>query len=183
MKMRQVELHRRAWLRLMLVVAVNMGGINVVLAQTTDVAGSTACRNAANNNPELEQALARLPQYDTNVLLRGAAAALDWQITALRRCGNDAETQAAIESAERQQQAALATCRQLAATDNCDQSPFGELAATEAEAQAERDRAEVRNLINQFSDALAEAINAGNHTENPPASTCIAPPGGVCTAQ
>lgn len=164
----------------------------------TSTGGFAACQRAAQADPAFEQNMARLQARnpETAVLLRASIEGINLQIQGYQRCAHEPQAQSAIAKLRQQREQVLRTCRQIAAVDNCMVSPFGEASAAgnsmaddEAQAQAERDRAELREALNQLTNAIGQAVNArgGTGPGGPAAGTCgngrPRPAGGVCTAQ
>lgn len=83
-----------------------------------------ACRGEPLSHPQLESALAALPQHSPSVLIRGAIVGIDIQLEAYRQCPRTPDVSQMIQSLENQRSQALTTCRQIVSTDNCLVSPF-----------------------------------------------------------
>jgi hypothetical protein len=69
-------------------------------------------------------AMSRIPQNETTMLIRGAIVGIDAQLLALRNCSPSPQILQAISSLQSQRDAALGSCRQISANDNCLQPPF-----------------------------------------------------------
>jgi len=87
-------------------------------------ATGNVCAGEPLRNPGYESALEQLPRNEPTTLIRGALIGIDMQLQALRRCPVGGQIQQQIAALENQRAQALRTCRQLAARDNCEESPF-----------------------------------------------------------
>jgi len=90
------------------------------------VAGAPAgvCKGGTWHDPAYEAALARIPRTDSVALIRGAIVGIDMQLRAHRSCPDASRDPVHIRALENQREAALRTCRQISARDNCLESPF-----------------------------------------------------------